>query len=284
MRHQSLIKALCQKLGSASVRHIPVRRVMLKEVPLGLKGIRELLVALDVLLRSIDDTDETELKRVYASREDVHGIGSVVHEIQLGENTDCPPAHRVDMAGQLQSFRVDKINVRGRDSEDYTVRLGNVFGNEVSRLLLDVGRLIADGYLQLLAPLPPRRITSETNLGQTRQIDKRQTENMRRVDLQVDWLAVDTFVVASNSRCFGFNLALNLGEVVEPPPRNVEEFSPLLLTCYTGWGVRNMDFIVLVGVVALARDVDELEDERSSSNDAAASGEKVPADDVLDYR
>jgi hypothetical protein len=208
----------------------------------------------------------------------------VIHEIQLGENTDCPPTHGVNMAGQLQSFRVDEINVRGRDSKDHAVRLGNVFGNEVSRLLLDVGRLVADGYLQLLAPLSPCTTTSNTNLGQTRQIDKRQTENMGRVDFEVDWLAVDALVVASNSRCLGFDFAFNLGEVVEPPPGNVQKLSPLLLTCYTGWGVGDMDFVILVGVVALTRDVDELENERSSSNDAAASGKKVPADDVLDYR
>ena len=127
-------------------------------------------------------------------------------------------------------------------------------------------------------------MTLKTNLGQTRQINKRQTENMGRVDLQVDWLSVDALVVASNSRCFGLNLAFDLGEVVEPPPGNVQELSPLLLAGYAGWGVRNVDFVVFVGVIALARDVDELENERSSSNDTAAAGEKVSANDVLDYR
>jgi hypothetical protein len=136
----------------------------------------------------------------------------------------------------------------------------------------------------MLAPLSPCKTAFTTDLGQTRQINERQAENVGRIDLEVDRLAVDALVVSSNPRCFGFDLALNLGEVIEPPPRNVQELAPFLLACYAGWGMRDMDFVVLVGVVALARDVDELEDERSSSNDAAASGEKIPAHNVFNYR
>jgi hypothetical protein len=125
---------------------------------------------------------------------------------------------------------------------------------------------------------------STTDLSQTRQIDERQAEDVGRVDLEVDRLAVYALVVSSNPRRLGFDLAFNLGEVIKPPPGDVQELSPLLLACYTGRGVRNMNFVVFVSVVAFARDVDELEDKRSSSNDAAASREKVPANNVLDYR
>jgi hypothetical protein len=55
------------------------------------------------------------------------------------------------MPGKLQSFRVDKVDVCGGDGEDDTVRLRDVFGDEVAGLLFDVGRLVTDGYLQLLA-------------------------------------------------------------------------------------------------------------------------------------
>lgn len=50
MGHEGLVEAFGEQLGTASVGHIPVRRMMSEEVPLGLQGIRERLVALDVLL------------------------------------------------------------------------------------------------------------------------------------------------------------------------------------------------------------------------------------------
>ena len=101
------------------------------------------------------------------------------------------------------------------------------------------------------------------------------------VDLQVDWLPVDALVVSCYPRCLGLDLALDLAKVVKSPPRNVQKLSPLLLPCYTCWCVGHVDFVAFLGIFALAREVDELEDERSPRYDAAASGEKVPADDVL---
>jgi hypothetical protein len=43
-----------------------------------------------------------------------------------------------------------------------------------------------------------------------------------------------------------------------------------------------VNFIVFVGILALAGEVDKLENERSPCYDAAASGKEVPADDVLE--
>ena len=48
------------------------------------------------------------------------------------------------MTGKLESFRVDNIDVGRGNGEDDTVGLGDVLGDEVSCLLLDVGRLVAD--------------------------------------------------------------------------------------------------------------------------------------------
>jgi hypothetical protein len=45
-----------------------------------------------------------------------------------------------------------------------------------------------------------------------------------------------------------------------------------------------MYLIVVIRIVAFARKVDELEDERPPGHDAATSGEKVSADDILEYR
>jgi hypothetical protein len=42
------------------------------------------------------------------------------------------------MSGEFEGFRVDKVDVGGRDGEDDAVRFGDVLGDEVSGLLLDV--------------------------------------------------------------------------------------------------------------------------------------------------
>ena len=55
-----------------------------------------------------------------------------------------------------------------------------------------------------------------------------------------------------------------------------------MLPRYAGWCVWYVNFIVFVGILALAGEVDKLENERSPCYDAAASGEEVPADDVLE--
>ena len=71
----------------------------------------------------------------------------MVHKIQLGEDTNRPLAHGINMAGQLQRFRVDKINVGGRNGKDNTVWLGNVLSDKSAGLLLDIRRLVANRYL-----------------------------------------------------------------------------------------------------------------------------------------
>lgn len=128
------------------------------------------------------------------------------------------------------------------------------------------------------------RLAVNTYLGQTRQIDEGQAENVRRVDLEVDGLAVDALVVACYSGCLGLDLAPDVVEVEEPSARDVKKLSPLLGTMSSGRCVTHVYLVIVVFVFALAGEVDELEDERPSSDDAAATGKKVPADNVLEHR
>lgn len=106
---------------------------------------------------------------------------------------------------------------------------------------------------------------------------------MWRVDLEVDRLPVDAFVVSCYPRGFVLDFAFNLGEVVEPPPGNVQKLSPFLLASYARGGMWNVNLIVIV-FIALAGKVDELKDKRPTCYDAAASGEKVSADNILEHR
>ena len=105
---------------------------------------------------------------------------------------------------------------------------------------------------------------------------------MWRIHLQVDRLPVDALVVSCYPCGLGFDLAPDLCKIIKPLSGNVQKLSPLLLPCYAGWCVRYVNLIGFVGILALAGEVDKLENERPPCYDAAASGEEVPADDVLE--
>jgi hypothetical protein len=106
---------------------------------------------------------------------------------------------------------------------------------------------------------------------------------MGRVDFQVHGLTVDALVVSSNSGRLVLNLSLDLAKVVEATTRDVVELSPFVLTSNRGRGVWHVDLIA-VWSVGVAGDVDELQDKRTTSDDAASSWKKVTTDNVLQYR
>jgi len=109
------------------------------------------------------------------------------------------------------------------------------------------------------------------HLCQSWQIDKRQAEYMRRIDLEVDGLPVDALVVSSYSRSLIFNLPLDVLKVCEPPSHQVVELGPFLLSCDTRRRMRHMYFITLWSVLALTWHIDELKNEGSTCYNAAAS-------------
>jgi len=283
MAHQGGVQALCEVLGTAAGGHIAVGGVCAEEVSLGREGIGERLVALNVLLRTVDDSDEAQLQGVYATRKNVHGVCSVIHQVQLCQDTNGASSHGVDMAGQLEGLGVDKIDVCRRDGENDAVGLCDVLCDQVAGLLLDIAGLIANRDLGLSSVEAYRQQRTKTDLCETRQIDQGQTKNMRRVDLEVDGLTVDALVVSSNSGRLVLNLPLDLTKVVEATTRDVIELSPFVLTSDRGRGVWHVDLIAL-GSVGIAGDVDELQNERTTSYDAASSWEKVATDNVLQYR
>lgn len=82
------------------------------------------------------------------------------------------------MAGQLERFRINQIDVCGRDGEDDAVGLCDVLCDEVARLLFNVGRLVANGYLVEGQPALARVERGTTHLCQTGQIDQSQTQDM----------------------------------------------------------------------------------------------------------
>lgn len=109
------IKTLCEKLCSATGGHVAVSGVVSEELGLGLEGIHKRLVALDVLLRSVDNTNETQLERVHATRQNLERVRAVVHKIELGENTDSALSLGVHLTGNLERLGVDQVDIGGGD-------------------------------------------------------------------------------------------------------------------------------------------------------------------------
>lgn len=102
---------------------------------------------------------------------------------------------------------------------------------------------------------------------------------MRGVNFKVDGLSIDTLVVAGDSGRFVLDLALDVGEVVELSARDMMELRPL----GPPGGMGRSEGIVyrLWGALVIG-DVDELENQGSSSNNTASPRQKVSTDNVFE--
>lgn len=121
--------------------------MVFEKFALTLQSLCKRFVLLDVLLRTVYESNESELQWVHSSSQDVQRVRSVVHEIEFRQDTNCSPPHRIDLASELERLGVDEIDVGGGYGEDDAVGLRDVLGDEVARLFLDIGGLIANGHL-----------------------------------------------------------------------------------------------------------------------------------------
>ena len=113
-------------------------------------------------------------------------------------------------------------------------------------------------------------------LGQARKVDQRQTQHMRGVDLEIYRLSVYALVAPGNSRSLRLDFPLNLDKVVPAPPRMVVKLGPFLIAREVRLGSNSLWFRIAIG-----GNVDELEDERSPSDDSAPARQEISADNVL---
>ena len=162
--------------GTAVLSFTRVRRMGLKELLLVLQCSCDRLGLVDIPLSSVDDRDVTQPKGDDSTSENVDDIGSLVHEIHLGQDSNRSRSLWVHLPSHLQSVRVGQIGVGGGDSEDDGVWLGDESHEHVTDLLLDIARLVADW-----------------DLGETGKVDQGQGEDVRREDTEVDRVRRDTW-------------------------------------------------------------------------------------------
>lgn len=137
------------EVGSSAVRRLgAVARVVLKELLLVLERRRDRTGVIDVALRSVDDGDVTETKRNDTTSENVDDVRSLVHEVDLGEDTDRSETFRVNLTSELETVGVSQISVGGGDSQNDRVGLLDELEKHVADLNLDVARLVSNGDLQ----------------------------------------------------------------------------------------------------------------------------------------
>lgn len=98
-------------MGAAPARDVTISWVVLKEFVFGFQSIIHGLVALNILLGTVHHTNEAELQWVHSAGQNVESVGAVVHQVELGEDADGPPAERIHMSGKLQSLRVDEVDI-----------------------------------------------------------------------------------------------------------------------------------------------------------------------------
>jgi hypothetical protein len=98
---------------------------------------------------------------------------------------------------------------------------------------------------------------------------------VRRVNFEIYWLPVDALVIPRYSCGLVLNFPLNILKFCESSIRYVVELGPFWLCCYRCP-------CVWFRTIVVSGDVDELEDERPSSNDTTAPGQEISANYVLE--
>lgn len=84
-----------------------------EELRLVLESLEDRLLCVDVLLRTIDDTDVAQAQRVDAVAQNVHRVGALVHNVQLGDHAQRANACRQNTAKERNGLE----NKRGKSVE-----------------------------------------------------------------------------------------------------------------------------------------------------------------------
>lgn len=120
-----------------------------------------------------------------------------------------------------------------------------------------------------------------TYFGQARQINQGQVEDVRRINLEVNGLPVDALVATSDSSRLILNFSLDIGEIGEATVWDMVELGPFRSTGGSGGPVGIKSWI---RSIIILWNIDELKNQRPTSDDAASSRKKVPADYVFKDR
>lgn len=185
--------------------------MVLEEALLILQGSRNLLLVLNVPLATVDHRNVAQSQGDDSAGQNIDDVGSMIHQIHLCQDTDCPLTLRIHLPSKLQTVRIGQILIRCGDGQDDRVRLLDIFQDHLLDLPLDISGLV-----------------SHRHLGQTGQIDQSQGQDLGGVDSQVDGFVGNAQITTSLRIGSSDNLISDLVEVVEFFVLNMEELAPLV--------------------------------------------------------
>lgn len=190
-----------------------------------------------------DDTDIAQSERVHLVVQDGRPLFRI-HQVHLGDDTNCPLSPGVDPPARLQSSRVCQVRVRGRNGQN-NVGSSYVLVAELRDLALQLPRLVLSSHLDIPG-----------------EVDQREVWYSWRVDDEVDRVVRDTLGVGDGLVQLG-EVFLDEGKVGDPVEAQVGE----LAIVDPGLGI-----------------VDEGELDGPTSDHVAPLGKKLVAHDGLQHR
>ena len=102
------------------MRNQPVRRMRLKEFLFGSQSFFHAFILHDVLLRSVDDANKSQLQWVHSSSKYFDTVGPTVHKIEFGEDAKSATPFRIDSACEFERVGICKVYISRRDGKDDT--------------------------------------------------------------------------------------------------------------------------------------------------------------------
>ena len=82
------------------------------------------------------------------AREDIHCVGALVHQVQLGAHADGAVSLRIHLLSYLERVRVGNVHIGGRNSENNDVRVFDELHDKLADLYFDVLWLPLNGDLE----------------------------------------------------------------------------------------------------------------------------------------
>jgi len=117
-------------------------------------------------------------------------------------------------------------------------------------------------------------------LCKTGEVNQGQVQDVGRKNLEVDGLAVYALIGACHSCGLILDLALDVFKICEAPVWDVMELGPFIPSSLPRDAIAGRRVIFSV----VLRDIDELQDKGSASDDAGATRQEVSPNDVLQHR
>ena len=107
------VESLCEVFCPASMRQIPINRMISEKLFLFRPGILHWQVVGYILLTSVDHTDKTEFEGISSASQYLKSVCTRIHQVEFGEDAKSAKSTRVDRTSEFEGVRVGKVDIGG---------------------------------------------------------------------------------------------------------------------------------------------------------------------------